>query len=191
MHEPVCLPSTTVANAHPTTTAEERPLYYIYTHGEGVIFGQDVYMGMARRCVIAHAATTIPYHTNMVDAATPPRALLMKVRSPMAFGQSTVNMLDAAPAVLEPMYVRNCERPIILIPFNGFYKMRVEAVPRLDLAKHDVIHPHHPGAVDGLVGCLVVWKDPWPQRPARASVAHWDSRLQLRLDQLVPHLPQP
>ncbi len=69
--------------------------------------GQDVYMGMTHRCVIAHAATTIPYHTNMVDAATPPRALLMKVRLPMAFGQSTVNMLDAAPAVLEPCMFEN------------------------------------------------------------------------------------
>ena len=102
MHEPVCLTSTTVANAHPATTAEERPLYYIYTLGEGVIFGQDVYMGMARRCVIAHAAKAIPHHTKMADATTPPRALLMKVHSPMAFGQSTVNMLDAAPAVHEP-----------------------------------------------------------------------------------------
>jgi hypothetical protein len=69
--------------------------------------------------------------------------------------------------------------------------MRKEAVPWLDLAKHDVIHLHLVGFVgDGLVGGLVVGMDHRPQRITRASVAHGPATLQFLLDQLAPHLPQ-
>ncbi len=53
-------------------------------------------------------------------------------------------------------HVRNCEQPISATPFPALQNMRVEAVRRLDLTRHDVIHLHHIGGGDGLVGGLVV-----------------------------------
>ena len=61
MHEPACVPSTTVANAHPTTTTEERcaSSAFIYTHGGGIRMYSNHMLTVTRcrtrYCVLAYA----------------------------------------------------------------------------------------------------------------------------------------
>ncbi len=66
------------------------------------------------------------------------------------------DVLYAAPTALPPLRVRNCEIPHSVLPFLDLHKMRKEAVHKLDLAKHDVIHVDLVDGGDGLVGGLVV-----------------------------------
>jgi hypothetical protein len=106
------------------------------------------------------------------------------------FNQSTVNLINAADTVLLKLVVRNCEIPLPVLQPLFLHKIRKEAAPWLDLAKHDVIHLHLVGLrADGLVGGMVVGMDPRIQMITRASVAHGHTALQFLLDQLVPRNP--
>ena len=149
-------------------------------------FGNDV--SVTCTCVLAYATAAIPQQNETADAA--PATCKADATALKIHIRSIDNKICSPPFIPSP-HVRNGEQQISVTPFLALHKMRVEAVRKRDLTRHDVIHLHHIGGGDGLVCGLVVRTDPWTQRPARASVAHGDSRLQLRLDHLAPHLPQP
>ena len=112
------------------------------------------------------------------------RAWLMQPahQSTHDFHTSTIDVLHGAPTVFAPFDVRNGEEPLRRLfwffswppvpPFLALHNVPVEAVPRLHLAKHDVIDLHLISVGDGLVRRLIVVVDTRPQRITRASVAH-------------------
>jgi len=56
--------------------------------------------------------------------------------------QSTVYVLDAAPAVFPSSQTRNCEMPLAVLEALARHDMCKEAVAWLDLAENDIILLH-------------------------------------------------
>ena len=71
--------------------------------------------------------------------------LWLPYNSMLTSDQLAVYVPHVAPTVLPPLGVRNCENPLFarMVPLLALHKMRIEAVPRLDLAKDDVILLHN------------------------------------------------
>ena len=104
--------------------------------------------------------------------------------------QSAVYVLDGAPTVRPALQIGNCEIPLAVLEPLARHERCIEAVARLDLAKHDIILMHFVGGGHGFVAAQVVGRDPRIQRPTRAPVHHGLPELQLLLDHFVPHCPQ-